>query len=338
MLIRFTVSNFLSFKEPTTFDMLAQSKQANKQHEHHVHEEGGYRLLKAAAIYGANASGKSNFVKAIDFFKDSIVSELSTNQPLSIPFKGIETNTKEPSSFEAEFLIDGELYTYGLTCNRSSILEEWLYFQAKSAEEQKMIYEYDSSIEDNPIKYFDKKIKDNNEIIRAVLLLEETHNADNRTTLLNRICQKVKEGLLYKLFETIAFKTMTVLPGARHSSITMALIQKKELHDFFNDLITTWDTGICEMRIESTTFEEFYGKNEIEKAREQREWIENNTESFQSIGGEKSEYAIAHFDEETGKAIEQYLAFYNHNCTEEFTLLDQSDGHLSCPQHLNSVK
>ena len=63
MLIRFVVSNYLSFKEETEINMLAS---AVKSHPHHVYDSGKVQLVKAGAIYGANASGKSNLIKAID--------------------------------------------------------------------------------------------------------------------------------------------------------------------------------------------------------------------------------------------------------------------------------
>ena len=70
MLIRFIVSNFLSFGEEREFNMLASSL---KTHKHHVYNAGKVDVLKAAAIYGANGAGKSNLIKAIEYLQDIVV-------------------------------------------------------------------------------------------------------------------------------------------------------------------------------------------------------------------------------------------------------------------------
>jgi hypothetical protein len=69
MLIRFVVSNFLSFNEESEFNMIAGSF---KTHKHHVYKSGKVDVLKAAVFYGANGSGKSNLMKAIRFVQETV--------------------------------------------------------------------------------------------------------------------------------------------------------------------------------------------------------------------------------------------------------------------------
>lgn len=66
MLINFKIQNFLSFKEPVSFSMEAGRK--TTRHENHIREVEGIPVLRGAAIYGANAAGKSNLLKAVDIF------------------------------------------------------------------------------------------------------------------------------------------------------------------------------------------------------------------------------------------------------------------------------
>ena len=70
MLIEFKLSNFLSFDEEQTFSMKAGKVRSKIDR---VHQKGNFKLLKFMAIYGANASGKSNLVKAFDFAQTVIV-------------------------------------------------------------------------------------------------------------------------------------------------------------------------------------------------------------------------------------------------------------------------
>jgi AAA15 family ATPase/GTPase len=74
MLVQVTIENFLSFKEATTFSMLGVNSDLNHAEHLAVDMAGkGRSLLPIAAIYGANAAGKSNLINAIDFAKDLIV-------------------------------------------------------------------------------------------------------------------------------------------------------------------------------------------------------------------------------------------------------------------------
>ena len=70
MLINLTIENFLSFDAPVSFSMEAGRK--TSRHENHVRDVGGIPILKGAAIYGANAAGKSNLLKAMDLFLQMI--------------------------------------------------------------------------------------------------------------------------------------------------------------------------------------------------------------------------------------------------------------------------
>jgi AAA15 family ATPase/GTPase len=84
MLLSFSVSNFGSFKEKATFSMFPGK--ISKQHENHVLGCTQFKALKGAALYGANASGKSNFVKAISALR-AVVAGVPTRDLLLSQFK-----------------------------------------------------------------------------------------------------------------------------------------------------------------------------------------------------------------------------------------------------------
>lgn len=125
MLIRFTVKNFLSFNEEQEFSMIS-GKVRSKMH--HLIKDRKLSLLKFAAIYGANASGKSNLVAAMDFARATIVREI----PIDIMNKYCRINSENknaPSSFEFEIKLADKAYVYGfdIVVSESSIHNEWLY-------------------------------------------------------------------------------------------------------------------------------------------------------------------------------------------------------------------
>jgi uncharacterized protein len=136
MLVQFTVANFLSFKEETTFNLLAEN---SEQHLSHVITDKlgkGRSLLRMAAIYGANGSGKSNLIKAIRFAQHLILEGTRGQQSIGVtPFK-LGNTSGIPSSFEFIFMTDDILYSYGFRLNPTQILEEWLHATPRTREVQ----------------------------------------------------------------------------------------------------------------------------------------------------------------------------------------------------------
>lgn len=124
MLISFKVSNYTSFKDEAELSMLAAKSEMNSNQ---VSEVSDLRILRASAIYGANASGKSNLIKAISAMKRLVV----FNTPLLSDrfFRPDPTMKDEPSTFQVEIEIDGKMYTYGFEylLSKQEVTEEWLY-------------------------------------------------------------------------------------------------------------------------------------------------------------------------------------------------------------------
>jgi len=128
MLIQFRVGNYRSFGSEVTLSM--EAVKAFKEHEENVIEAEDYRLLRSSAIYGANASGKTNLVKAIDFMRDFVLTSASKNSVAEIsaePFRLDKKNLKKPSLFEVVFLLDSFTYRYGFEVTGESVCSEWLF-------------------------------------------------------------------------------------------------------------------------------------------------------------------------------------------------------------------
>ncbi|NLP46071.1 MAG: AAA family ATPase [Epulopiscium sp.] len=124
MLIRFNVGNFLSFNNIQEFSMISGD---GKTKMDHIYNDGNIQLLKFAAIYGANAAGKSNLVESIDFAKEMIIHGFPKKHTIKY-YKGHITNKNKPSYFEFELKINDNYYSYGfeIILNKSSIISEWL--------------------------------------------------------------------------------------------------------------------------------------------------------------------------------------------------------------------
>jgi AAA15 family ATPase/GTPase len=133
MLIQFTVSNYRSFREPQTLSMAASKALRKKRTENtfspDTTEKGLPDLLRCAAVFGPNASGKSNLIKALQFVERMVMRSANADAEELIdvqPFLLNEVTSKEDSSFEVEFIEDGVRYQFGFTANQERITSEWL--------------------------------------------------------------------------------------------------------------------------------------------------------------------------------------------------------------------
>lgn len=141
MLIEFSVANYRSFKDKVTFSMVAANIVAKDKHldEANVFAvDDELKLLKSAAIYGANASGKSNLGQALSFMKWFMVNsskETQSTEKINVERFRLSTETDEqPSLFEIVFLIDKKKYRYGFEVNRDRVVSEWLFYVPKQRE------------------------------------------------------------------------------------------------------------------------------------------------------------------------------------------------------------
>jgi AAA15 family ATPase/GTPase len=137
MLLRFRFSNFRSFKEEQELSLVAASALKEIQRTVIVHppktKEG---VLPVAAIYGANASGKTNVIRALLFASSAVSNSYrgwEPNRPIGIePFLAGKEERAAASRFEIDFLIDGVRHSYGFRLDATAILEEWLFVYPKS--------------------------------------------------------------------------------------------------------------------------------------------------------------------------------------------------------------
>lgn len=132
MLLEFSVQNLLSFKDEQVFTMLAAAPFKEYMDTHTI-EVGKTRLLKSSLIYGGNASGKSNLIKAlrfmIRFVNESFKLATDEANPLKdIPKFALSTETEEDTvTFEAIFFVSGKRYRYGFELNTDKVVAEWLF-------------------------------------------------------------------------------------------------------------------------------------------------------------------------------------------------------------------
>lgn len=132
MILEFTVKNFLSIKDEVTLSMVA-SKDSSFEDNLLPYEDGKKikNALKSVVIYGANASGKTNVLKALGFFTWFLRNSHEMQQGRKIPvdaFKLDEDSKNDPSEFQIIFIHNEIKYLYGFSSTEVEVIDEYLYY------------------------------------------------------------------------------------------------------------------------------------------------------------------------------------------------------------------
>ena len=161
MLIDFTVKNYRSIKDEQRLSMVAGKKGEHQEtHLFTPKETPTTSLLKSAVIYGANASGKSTLINAIETMKIIVQDSASRYQaedklPI-IPFLLDSDSRSEPTEFEIIFITEGVRYQYGFAATIDRIVEEWLIAYPKGRPQHWFARLYDEDKKKYEWKFGDK--------------------------------------------------------------------------------------------------------------------------------------------------------------------------------------
>ena len=166
MLIRFSFKNFKSFKNENCLDMEATSL---KEHEYNVAKTENGEYLKVSAIYGANASGKTNVLQAFDYMKKRILvsDDSKKNSPIDEENVYSFMINNDPIALEVEILAkNNKIYKYGFEVLKDKIISEWLF--------EKRVNKFYSIFE-----------RESNNVSMKPNKISELVNIDERTLFLN---------------------------------------------------------------------------------------------------------------------------------------------------------
>ena len=248
MLVSFSVENYLSFKDKVSFSMVPSRE---KQHSERIPQIKGYtRLLPIAAIYGGNASGKTNFFKAINFARNVVVVGSQTDARIPVePFK-LDTSCKSaPSTFIFEFFAGSKCYEYGFSLTSQKVVKEWLVEILKTAE-KKLYTRVEDSIAFGPSLKKNDKMK---------FLFQGTR--DNQLFLTNAISQKDERFKpLYRWFRDVL---VPIAPDSRFEPFDQFLKQNTPLAEYITDALMGMDTGISKLGGEEVNFDNLAAPPEI---------------------------------------------------------------------------
>ena len=247
MLIRFAVSNFLSFDGREELSLEAGKA---RKHGERVYSNRRLKLVKCEALFGANASGKSNVVEAMSFVQDMV----EDGFPLGFSnryYRLNESNRQKPSVFEIEFLCQDKRFCYGFSTilNQGRITEEWLYEITPSGLQKSL---YSRNVNDEVFAvgdFFRKK-----ESVSKLMIYGEDSVSDHEHLFLT-IINKSKSRMYTNLSELQILKDIfswfvVYLNISRPDEILTGYpyFQDSNLHEIA-ELLSALGTGVKELKI-----------------------------------------------------------------------------------------
>jgi uncharacterized protein len=286
MLVRFSVENFLSFKDKTEFNMLTGNP---RRLMHHVYKQNDVELLKMAAIYGANGSGKSNFVEAIVVLRNLISFGLTPRISDDKKFKLNAENEKLPISFEIEFIEQGIMFIYFIEIDDFIIAKEKLCV-AKPEGEDELIFE--RLFIDNKIKIdFNQKYKKTEtDKLRIKLYEDELLKIDE--SLFTKLNESREGFSVVKQAFNWFLKIKTMRPNL---SVGHLILINSAIYDFVKTYIQDFNIGINDFQIVNYSFDQYFGENNKQLKEQLKEQLK--TKSFIDLN------KVLGFDESKSKVI-----------------------------------
>jgi len=240
MLLEFSVGNYLSLKTKTTISLLATPI---KEHIYsNIFSTERYDLLKGAVIYGANSSGKSNFIKAMSTMRRLVLQsfEQSSADELNIiPFLLNTETEKAPSYFETVFLIDNIRYRYGFEADDKHIHSEWLFEASKQAEKALFIRE-----------------KDGIEVMKAFPEGKDLEERTRDNALFLAVVDQFNGTIAKKIMKWFNnFITISGLSHEGYKGVTFAMLEDKGTQKILLNFYKKLDLGFDDLAISKKPFD-----------------------------------------------------------------------------------
>lgn len=245
MLLEFTVQNYRSFHEQVTLSMAGYGERI---HPDHLIKDpkSGINLLRSALVYGANASGKSNLVKAVSFFRDYIIDGRDKDEPINCPpFRFADPQTQ--TVFGIAVKIDHAYYRYEVAIVKDRVEEERL-FKSGAGKEQLM---YERLTDEAGIAHLKlgRTFKAQFDLEDRRFLEYVARGTRPNTLFLTESQERnfSELGFFYKWFLE---KLWVMTPDFRSSSLELQIREDLDLATFMNRFTRAADMGIAGLEIE----------------------------------------------------------------------------------------
>lgn len=308
MLISVTLQNWMSFYDEVSLSMIASKE---RQHGHRLLRVPKYqmRALPISAIYGGNASGKTNFFKALIFAKNFVVDGPRLGMPIPVqPFKLSEDAKHEPVRFDFEVLVDEMHYRFKFAATSSEVVEEQLT-QITSYSER-VLYSRNHA----DFQFADALAGD------QFLQFAARGTQPNQLFLSNAVSQNI---LTFKpVYDWFNESLVLITPNSRFGPIVKLFEEGHSLSEGINKAIQNLDTGVVKIDAQQIAYEELLQMFDIPSH-------VKNLKDGEALHIRQNSGKAALVTRDNGELIAHLLVSYHHADSggfEKFELDQESDG------------
>ena len=259
MIVRFSIENWMSFRDKAEFSMIATRE---RQHNERVPRIKKYRtgILPITALYGGNASGKSNLFEALRFAQELIVDGKRPGERIPVkPFRLDEKSGKLPTAFCFELLVDEVVYEYSFVLTPNEIVEEKLV-EITGSSEKTLFHRLDgkSNLHDSLKKKSDLEV-----------YFKGTR--ENELFLTNTVFQKVEAFL--PVWSWFRINLVLIAPDSQYARFERLGDEQDPLASSVNEVLSRLDIGLhrleaVEIPLETVPILETEKEKVLEKIKE----------------------------------------------------------------------
>lgn len=308
MLVTASIENWRSFKDRTDFSMVAGRE---RQHGQRVPRIGQFRtrLLPVAAIFGGNASGKTNFFRALSFARSLVVTGTSQlGEPIPVePFRLDEESETRPSRFSFELLIDDAIYSYSFSVTPTRVEDEELQVQTPATKKPLYTRRRDD-VQLHP------SLSDIDELKMAFKLTRE-----NQLFLTASLAHNIRDfHSIYRWFDECL---ELIAPDSRFAPIKY-LTDDHAFHASINEALAQLDLGAVRLDAEDVHLESVLSRNLITEI---KRTLKDGQSAIVGSGTSSRHFVIR----QNGNLKAQKLITHHrtsHGPTVKFEFSDESDG------------
>ena len=252
MIVSFSVSNFRSFRGEQTFSMIASNRLAGTHEDHTISIPGtDEKVLKTAAIYGANGAGKSNLFKALEYLKGLVLTQRKKHSGTRREAFRFNAMDLEPSSFDLQFIVANQLYRFGCKVNDQRIMEEWLV--RVDGGREKPLYERITTEEGN-VKIEAPGLKKKK--LKALATIGGPQNQSFLATILATLEEPDFGDELQGIFSWFKHGLTLIGPDDGYAALGAQLFNNPDLLDFASHFLKSSATGIDRLKVQKKEISE----------------------------------------------------------------------------------
>lgn len=325
MLYRFIFENYKSFKGRNEISLIPEST-----NRHAAYMDTPIPVLRDAVIYGANASGKSNIVKAISFMKRLVV---TNNLSIIVPqlaFRMGEDTKRNPSLFVAEMRIGDKLYQYGIALSflRGIVLNEWLKEYSAEAEQWKDLImrvwdedtqKYEVSLSfpensENASRYntYAQDLASSTKVLALSVLAEKELQSDVYVDSIQNV---------YKWFEEL----IIIFPHTKYNLLGKVVKDIDAVNELYKKYFKIFGIDIDEIKL-SKVPSNYIRLDEDIKEEIRKDLLKDDDGAMAMIHGEDQDYLVELSEEKTLQFSEVRFVHRQGKYETDFSLDEESDG------------